>query len=260
MKTYRRHAFTLIELLVVIAIIALLVSILVPSLSSARELARKTICGTNMRSMGIGVGMYAQDNQEAIPFFFARRSMTKWDMVWWCDVIVPYFDADAKPSKFGCTAVGVQPADGQYNIGNGIVLSQRMSCASQKRTGSLHFSWNANYVNSPRCWIGNFTGKTQAEAANLGDGYPVWSDGVPIPLSKFGQLSQYCTIMETDPWSWWYYNPAAYSDQMTDLSKAAPHLKTMNLLMLDGHVGGTSAADMLQYSKDAKYGYPWNAP
>ena len=54
----KASAFTLIELLVVIAIIALLVSILVPSLTRARDMARKAVCSTTMSSHGKAVAMY----------------------------------------------------------------------------------------------------------------------------------------------------------------------------------------------------------
>jgi prepilin-type N-terminal cleavage/methylation domain-containing protein len=56
-----RRGFTLIELLVVVAIIALLVSILVPSLGRARELTRKTLCKTNLSALGKGWAMYFSD-------------------------------------------------------------------------------------------------------------------------------------------------------------------------------------------------------
>ena len=54
----RRKGFTLIELLVVIAIIALLVSILLPSLQRAQELAKRTICKTRLSGVGKGLALY----------------------------------------------------------------------------------------------------------------------------------------------------------------------------------------------------------
>ena len=69
----RRKAFTLIELLVVVAIIALLISILLPSLSRARELAKRAVCGSNLRGIGQGMHIYANDNREWFPAHYFKK-------------------------------------------------------------------------------------------------------------------------------------------------------------------------------------------
>lgn len=68
-----RAAFTLIELLVVVAIIALLISILLPSLARARELSRRTVCAANVSGIGKGLYTYANENNDMFPIPLHNR-------------------------------------------------------------------------------------------------------------------------------------------------------------------------------------------
>ena len=68
MPTRPRRAFTLVELLVVISIIALLVSILLPSLKKARDQAKDTLCKANLHQLGLAVQYYVQDSQDHLPW------------------------------------------------------------------------------------------------------------------------------------------------------------------------------------------------
>ena len=58
----RKKGFTLIELLVVVAIIGLLASILMPSLSKARELAKGASCVSNLHNLGTMLTVYTTDS------------------------------------------------------------------------------------------------------------------------------------------------------------------------------------------------------
>ena len=66
-RTDQTTAFTLIELLVVVAIIALLISILLPSLARAREQTKIAKCAANMRTSGMGIVYYAEDFRDSLP-------------------------------------------------------------------------------------------------------------------------------------------------------------------------------------------------
>lgn len=66
-RPQRTKAFTLIELLVVISIIALMLSILLPALGSARNTATLIKCASNQRQIGIALAAYAADHDDELP-------------------------------------------------------------------------------------------------------------------------------------------------------------------------------------------------
>jgi len=77
----RMKAFTLIELLVVVAIIALLISILLPSLGRAKHQAKAVVCGSNGRQLGISLAAYLDDNRGFFPGEHSAGGQVAWN-VW----------------------------------------------------------------------------------------------------------------------------------------------------------------------------------
>ena len=75
----RKRGFTLIELLVVVAIIALLISILLPSLSRARQGARAAVCAANLHDVSHAFGVYLGECGAVYPFSYAYASNARGD-------------------------------------------------------------------------------------------------------------------------------------------------------------------------------------
>ena len=104
MQNKRRKGFTLIELLVVIAIIALLMSIMLPSLRKAKDLAKAVICGARMKDLSLSLMMYANQYENKLPVAYRGNAWVnryRQEGGYYENEKIPYLDVD--PSVFWTT-------------------------------------------------------------------------------------------------------------------------------------------------------------
>ncbi len=110
-----RSGFTLIELLVVIAIISLLVSILLPSLQQAQELARTSLCSGNLRQQGLGLIIFMDEHDGVVPIAAWRNGSPLYP-----DLIGPYIGyPDSKVIQVGGQLYG-GPTFQEWRFGRGV--------------------------------------------------------------------------------------------------------------------------------------------
>src|SRR5687768_16871864 len=84
MRKQHRHGFTLVELLVVIGIIALLIGILLPTISRAREAANRVKCASQLRQIGQFAAMYAGAYNNFLPLgYVSQETYTPGNRVVW---------------------------------------------------------------------------------------------------------------------------------------------------------------------------------
>jgi prepilin-type N-terminal cleavage/methylation domain-containing protein/prepilin-type processing-associated H-X9-DG protein len=126
----KTDGFTLVELLVVISIIAILMAVLIPALSKAREQAKKVVCANNLKTMALGDQMYANDCDDYHVPILNGRSQNDW--MWFQNPLFMNmiamkgrknteasqgYTADTLPKDYKC------PSD-KRTIGNGGLLKQ----------------------------------------------------------------------------------------------------------------------------------------
>jgi prepilin-type N-terminal cleavage/methylation domain-containing protein/prepilin-type processing-associated H-X9-DG protein len=193
------HAFTLIELLVVIAIIAILAAILFPVFAQARESARQSTCLSNMKQVGLGLQMYAQDYDETLPPGN--------------DAVTSFGDPGVRPNFLGCLI----PYTRNIHI---------YACPNARVDTSLA---NPPTATSAGSYMGN--------AVVMGRTLAVISTPADIIYCQENFLKRSIAwlrpnLVATNQYTnWWFANPAAPHG----LAYSSLHKEGGNLIFADGH-------------------------
>jgi len=146
----RGRGFTLVELLVVIAILGLLMALLLPAVQGARESARRTQCGNNLRQIGIAVSNFAAQNAETLPYGAQWGSVAAANRGTGLVQMLPFLEELAVFSAINFGNMSIAVDDMRYPDGRFIrdTPIEFLTCPSDEPFTGVP-SWPADWHNSP---------------------------------------------------------------------------------------------------------------
>jgi prepilin-type processing-associated H-X9-DG protein/prepilin-type N-terminal cleavage/methylation domain-containing protein len=211
----RRHAFTLVELLVVIGIIALLISILLPSLSRAREMGKSIKCLSNLRQLGMATVSYANEHKTYLPY----PTTTQGEECLWFNCVDPYLQK-------------LSPANGRTGVAANREYSPFKQCVVYDEfEGGINTSGAQNKLKEyartykMNSHLRHNNPASQMKVTELREPTAVVLYGDGMSLDQGGPVD--------DQWE-----SGQFSFELDDKTQAGPalrHLKGANISFCDGH-------------------------
>jgi prepilin-type N-terminal cleavage/methylation domain-containing protein/prepilin-type processing-associated H-X9-DG protein len=223
----RKQDFTLIELLVVIAIIAILASMLLPALKSARESAKAISCKSTLKNYGIALHSYVGDHDGyLIPSYDNYTTSGAWE-----NIIAPYFGYKAYWGSGALAGINMSPHYGTLKYDRNLFI-----CPSDT----------------------NYTSNVPSYARNSALGTPVGSNNTtPIKMLSFKTPSGKVAFGDSKGST---FNYRIFHTDYTDLGVISlRHFKSCNLVFIDGHVRGYLAPPLPQAYINSETG-KWLTP
>ena len=182
-----RHAFTLVELLVVIAIIAMLVTLLLPAVQSAREAARRSQCSNNLRQVGLALLNFEGAYNKLPPSRFRNRHPS------WFAIILPFVEGQAERDLWDLSRTYY---DRQNQLARETVIPV-FRCAS-RGSNDLTQESLSDGPSSTRGAVGDYAGNA---GNNDRGGNQFWrpgANGVIITAAMFDDQSNNSTQWESE--------------------------------------------------------------
>jgi prepilin-type N-terminal cleavage/methylation domain-containing protein len=230
----KRKGFTLIELLVVIAIIALLMGILMPALSKARQLAIRLLCGTQLKGIGAAMVVYAADMEDEYPVAGGVGA------TWVQNGIIHRWDAPAEAAAFGITAA----TPGKATITSSFFLLTKFAKVTPKQfvckgDGAIEFKLTNQTTRLRDLALAWDFGRGRNPDRIYPGGYCSYSYQMPYAVSPT-DVTNYRIIEGSKPGMPVCADRNPYLDRNADTSvsqNAAAHAgKVQNVLFKDGSV------------------------
>jgi prepilin-type N-terminal cleavage/methylation domain-containing protein/prepilin-type processing-associated H-X9-DG protein len=204
------HGFTLVELLVVVSIIALLLGILIPALSRARDQARGIACRSNLHQIGVAWMIALENNDGQIPFTRQTHRSPSW-----IDLLnaefdnLPNLDAHAQVNRTNLVSFNACPA-----------VQNRSEVVRYEGTVYWGYAVNVRWSNDP------------AEYNQLRQ----WTD-IPTP-SNYPMFLDTEVYFRTDRWTANHYVPRTpTTDRYQLYGVGLNHHGQANIAWLDGSSG-----------------------
>lgn len=281
----KQNGFTLIELLVVISIIALLLSILMPSLQKVKEQGRRVVCATHQKQCLLALQMYGNENKDvAIPYIEEDVDGTPMPVSW--DIALRnYFSASKKDSAKGYVACPadrkprVKPDDPLFED----YLGSEALARSYQLNGALDNG--ASIINNPLVepedtpeWWSDRSGnisktsriKTPSRVLWMVECFVGSKDenylGMRDPLVPMSALREGC-IQGSNYWGFTWWAPsvagyqAVYGQANTLAGRGDQHKSGGNWGFIDGHVEwfkhNPSASDLYHAYGGPVYPFTW---